>query len=315
MVRRAALIGLAALAAACDAGFETPSIVVDLRVIGMKAEPPEVVFDFDPDQPMPPMLEDVDVTALLVNPGDGRQLEWEMVACPPTQSARCDDPEEPYKTLTPVTTAGAEPFTGTLVMDPLLLEAAVRADDLAGFGGIAVQVELWAKPVGAAESAAIYASKLVLYAPRVPAERVANTNPYLAELQADGVTFPTDACLPVAAGQELELLPVEPAGVRETYVLPTFDGGTRTITENLTYSWFATDGDFTAERTGGPIDLFGNVPPLDTTWRAPDVDAATTVRLWVVVRDERLGMSWHVWDPTLAYPAPVPREFCVEVTP
>jgi len=98
------------------------------------------------------------------------------------------------------------------------------------------------------------------------------------------------AALTVAPGQEVVLLPVEPEGVRETYVLPTFEGGVRRITENLRYSWLATAGSWSSGSTGGPVDGFGNVPPLDSTWRAPE--DAGDVRLWLVQRDERGGLAW-----------------------
>jgi hypothetical protein len=101
---------------------------------------------------------------------------------------------------------------------------------------------------------------------------------------------PATVPLAVAPRAEVILLPVEPDGVRETYVLPTFDGGVRTITENLTYAFFATGGRWSAEQTGGPVDAFGNVPLLDSTWRAPDEPGP--VSLWVVQRDERLGQTW-----------------------
>ena len=42
-----------------------------------------------------------------------------------------------------------------------------------------------------------------------------------------------------------------PEGVREDYVVPTFDGGSRMFTESLTYQWLAGDGEWSRSRTGG----------------------------------------------------------------
>jgi hypothetical protein len=88
----------------------------------------------------------------------------------------------------------------------------------------------------------------------------------------------------------VKIEPIEPAGVREDYVVPTLDGGERRFTENLRYAWLATAGGFSSGNTGGPVDLFGNKPTLWTKWTAPD--AEMRVRLWVVQRDERGGTFW-----------------------
>jgi len=50
MVRRA-LVSLALLAGACNTDFEDPSIVLDLRILGMRADPPEIVAPVDPQDP------------------------------------------------------------------------------------------------------------------------------------------------------------------------------------------------------------------------------------------------------------------------
>jgi hypothetical protein len=326
MVRRVLLCAAAlALGGACDAGFETPSIVLDLRVLGIRCDPPEVVLDVDPMDPdsfqnvdIPP----VTVTALVADPATTDSFRWSMVACPPTSSLRCDDPSAPYVNIgagridDPETIQSEEEgVTDSFVVLPTVLEESVRLDDVAGFGGIGVQIEIviWPEQDGDDLSRAIYASKKILYSPRVPEERVANENPWIeridrtiedAEDTDPRTPVPFGRCgfappVPVAPEEVIRLEPVEPEGARETYVLPTFDGGVRTITENLRYSWFATAGELTAEQTGGPLDAFGNAPPLWTEWKAPQ--EAGEVAFWVVQRDERGGSSWI--------------ELCFEVTP
>jgi hypothetical protein len=37
-------------------------------------------------------------------------------------------------------------------------------------------------------------------------------------------------------------------------VVPTFEGGSRTFTENLRYQWLATAGSWSRAETGGPRD-------------------------------------------------------------
>jgi hypothetical protein len=294
--------------AACDAGFEKPSIVLDLRVLALRSDPAEVVVDVDPANLGSTQLPPVTVTALLADPQGPRPLAYTLTACPVnTDTLRCDDPTQPRRVFADATTAdtGADPPSGSLQVDVDLLRAALDADRFHGLGGVPVQIELAVRPAGAAADATVYASKPVTYAPRVPAGRTANQNPTFAELDADGAAWAAGAPLAVAPHQELLLLPIEPDGVRETYVVPTLDGGERTFTENLRYSWFAEDGDFSDERTGGPVDIFGNHPLLRTRWTAPP--RAGPVRLWVVQRDERGGTSWTERSIVVQGAAPAAR--------
>lgn len=302
--RLAGVVGallLAAGAGGCDTGFESPEIVLDLRVLGVEAEPPEVVTDVDPERPWNATWAPVTLTALVADPYETRGLGFAMRACPPTRSLRCDDEDAPVLDLgsglagDPEVTGGGD-VRGLLEVEFGLLEAAVRADDLEGFGGVKIQVEIRIAPEGAPEQEVV-ASKFVLFSPRLPPERVANTNPTMIEILADGVPWPPGRCgetgptLEVAPEQIVELQPVEGEGARETYVVPTFDGGARTFTEYLVYSWFATAGSFSPGRSGGPTDLFGNVPLTRTRWRAP-AEPQEAIPFWIVQRDERGGTSW-----------------------
>jgi len=307
-------IVLVLLAAGCG-NFETPSIVLDLRTLGAIAEPPEVVAPFDPANPEATQLEDVQVCLLAADPAESRRLEWNMVACAPTESARCDDVEAPFVDAgfgmiddpedTGARACGTVAASAGLIA---VLEDAVSADSLAGFGGIAVQVEIWVRPEGTTLAEAEFAAKRILYAPQIPAERVANSNPtverFTYKLGADGeaLDLPLGRCgeiapVELAIGDDIEIEPIEPDGVREDYVLPTFDGGVRRITEYLTYAWYATAGEWSPENSGGARDLAGNQPPLYSTWTAAideeDVGAGLDVRLWMVQRDERGGQSWY----------------------
>jgi hypothetical protein len=315
--RAAALVALVALAG-CGS-FEDPTRVIDLRVLAMQANPPEVVVDFDPENPaaVAPQLDanPVTVRVLVADPAEDRRLAWDMVVCPPTDDRRCDDPDDPRMAIAsgvvddPETAAVADVPTASFVVGLDVLQASLSADSLAGFGGIAVQVQLRVWPEGEdpeQSAATVYAAKQVVYAPRDPAERVANSNPVLAALDVDGdasrslapgrCADPAAPRLEVEWGAEVGLVPVEPLGARETYVLPTFDGSVRRITENLRYAWYASAGSWSSGSSGGPIDAFGNAPPLDSTWRAPEEPdegfEGGGVSLWLVQRDERGGASW-----------------------
>ena len=320
-------IALAVFSATTGCGeFELPSIVLDLRILAMQVEPPEIVIEFDPENlPQSPsdiQIDDIQVCALVADPADSRGLEFVMSACAPTETLRCDGPERPF---TPVGQGmvgdpedAGQPVTicGTLVPDIRLfnvLQDAVENDSLSGFGGVAVLIDLAVFPAGSDIDHAEWAAKRMLFAPRIPAERVANRNPSLDELHitregGEEISAPLGRCgdiAPVTAspGEKLDFEPVETEGARENYVVPTFEGGSRMFTENLTYSWYASTGKWQREISGGPIDFAGNEPPLDSKWTAPEevTAAGQDVRFWLVQRDERGGLKWY--------------ETCVHVAP
>jgi hypothetical protein len=180
-------------------------------------------------------------------------------------------------------------------------------DRLRGLGGIYYGVQLRVGGEDADPELDLYAAKNLRLMPRIPAEITANTNPSLERVDvtlADGEPMPLafGRCrdqptpLEVPGGIRIRLTPVEPEGVRETYLVPTTDGSSREFTESLTYQWLASAGNYSAGSTGGTRDAFGNPAPLFTDWRAPaakDLDGPTDVELWFIQRDERLGAHWY----------------------
>lgn len=322
------VVGLAAaFAGACDTDFEDPSIVLDLRILGMRAEPPEIVTPVDPEDPTDIDLADVppvQVCALVAEPNRDRGARYQMRMCPPTGGGRCtgaDEGEEEQVVIDLVAGEVGDPDTlgptdicatiepsGDLVV---VVMQSVRADDLAGFGGVGVQVDLAVTPDGGGKEETVWGFRRVRYSAQLPEERVANSNPSLDGFT--GAREPTgerdrDFELPlgrcgsvepflVAPGERITMLPRESAGAREDYVLPTFEGGSRSYTENLSYQWHATAGDWSRFETGGTIDAVGNQPPLDTRWSAPDdpeeIGDGLDVSMWIVQRDERGGQSWY----------------------
>ncbi len=329
-------IAAALLAGACGS-FEDPTIVIDLRVLAITAEPPEQVIPFDPQNP-PEGAEDFDelglvdteICGLIADPGASRGLSWTMSVCAPNSDLRCDerDVDRPTYQISrgdiddPEESATAQPACGTLLAEPALLlviEDAISLDGLAGFGGIDILIELEVIPDDADDSETIYAGKRVRYSPQLPPERVANRNPTADRIEVDsdpedGTPFslPLGRCaeqarpLRIIAGEELPLMPFASEGAAEDYVVPTFEGDTRMFTESLTYQWLASAGAWRRGTTGGPRDATGLFPPLDNTYRPPppaDVTEELDVSLWVIQRDERLGATWYESCVTVV-PAP-----------
>jgi hypothetical protein len=317
---------LIAAAAGCGK-FQDPNIVVDLRVIAMTADPPEQVIDVDFQHPDPAQvlaeLAPTQVCALVADPSfDGRRLRWSMTLCEQTTDDRCED--DPQAVVgsgfldDPDLTVPEPHMCGTVIPDATLLtivENTLKDDQLHGLQGTQIQIVLEVGGEGADPTLDLFATKTIQLAARVPPQRTANTNPTLTRIDASvnmGATVPlalgrcVDQVTPieVPAGKKMRLTPVEPPGVRETYVIPTLDGNFATFTENLTYQWTAASGKFSDGETGGKRDPFGNEPPLFTDWTAPTadkLDGQTDFPIWVVQRDERLGAAWY--------------ESCARVTP
>ena len=312
-------LGLVTIALAACSSFENPEVVLDFRVLAMSAEPPEQVIDVDIQDPAPPidLLDQVvptEVCVLLSDRDFDRRLRWEMTVCTFDSDLRCtggamytigsglwDDPE-----LSPSTTR----FCDSIQPDGNLLGVALYSyenDQLRGLGGIYYGLQLRIGGENDDPEQDLYAAKSLRLMPRIPAEITANTNPSIERVD---VTLPYGEPMPLAfgrcadqvaplevpAGTRVRLTPVEPEGVRETYVVPTIDGSSRMFTESPTYQWLASQGNYSSGSTGGTRDAFGNPAPLFTDWRAPaanDIEGTTDIELWFIQRDERLGVHWY----------------------
>jgi len=321
MVRRALTLGLAGFAGAAGCGsFQDPNVVIDLRVIAMAASPPDQVIDVDLTQPPMPLavlgqLVPTEVCALVADPGLERRLLWSLTMCPVTGDDRCDS-DRPEVALgsglvdDPEATLPEPRLCVTIAPDGDLLGVlldVLQDDTLHGLGGVDYAVQLRIGGENGDRELDQYASKTVRVAPRIPADHAANHNPQIDRIDAsidDGppVALPLGRCVEnpapfaLAPGVRVRLTPIEPDGAREVYVVPTLDGKSQTFTESLTYQWVASAGGFSNGSTGGPRDLSGNPAPLFTDYRAPrasDLDGPTDVSLWIVQRDERLGVHWY----------------------
>lgn len=331
MVKRPIAIAVAIAVAAGLAGcgsFQDPNIVVDLRVLALTAEPAEQMLDVDLSKPPDPaallaQLVPTEVCALVADPGADRRLLWSMTMCPLTTDERCDD-DRPQVAIggglldDPDTTVPEPRLCATVAPDGNLLGVlldVLNDDSLHGLGGVDYEVQLRVGGENGNRDLDQYASKTLRVSPRIPAERTANRNPSLDGItaalgDAPPVALPLGRCAENAApfalapGTKLRLAPVEAPGARELYVVPTLDGRSESFTESLTYQWVASAGGYSSGSTGGPRDLSGNPAPLFTDYRSPrasDLMGPTDVSLWIIQRDERLGVRWY--------------ESCIRVTP
>ncbi len=309
---------LAALLAGCTS-FEDPDIVVDLRVLGMSADRPEQIVDVDLANPQMPVqllqqLVPAEVCALVADPAFDRRIRYTLTLCSYGDYYRCspdaavtiatgtvDDPET---APTPPRICGTVPTNANLL--GVLLDT-LDGDQLRGLGGVDYLVQLTMGGVDADPALDLYAAKDLRVAPRIPAARQANQNPHVDRIEAtidggpptalgDGRCVDRAPTLTVKPHDQVRFTPIESADARESYVVPTLDGTGRMFTESLTYQWIASAGGFSSGSTGGPRDFTGNPPPLFSDWRAPsaeDIAGPTDISLWIIQRDERLGVTWY----------------------
>ncbi|HEX3763124.1 MAG TPA: hypothetical protein VHW23_30715 [Kofleriaceae bacterium] len=325
MVKRALAVAL--VAAGCGK-FQDPNVVVDLRTLAIRAEPAEQVIDVDLSQPVTPaallaQLVPTQVCALVADPAASRRLLWSMTMCALLSDDRCDDdgPQIPLGMGLmddPEATVPEPAMCVTIMPDANLLSVLafeLQDDTLHGLGGVDYGVVLRVGGENGNRDLDQYAAKTLVVSPRIPAARAANHNPSLDAIDAsleDGtpVPLPLGRCADnpapyvLASQTKLRLRPIETAGAREVYTVPTLDGRAETFTESLTYQWIASAGGFSRGSTGGPHDLSGNPPPLFSDFKSPaasDLDdqgdreseGSHNVALWIIQRDERLGVQWY----------------------
>ncbi len=328
-MRRALLAVVVAVGVSGCATFEDPTIVLDLRVIAIQANPPEQVVNLVLDPASPPTVDEllallgpITIRALIAEPGRARSLSWRMTACIIDDGGRClpDRPQIPIRSsrlADPEVSQIGDPCPefsdfapGGVVCAQLVPDAALAAllyevfrdDPARGTGGIDFGISLWVYSDEEPRTQ-VFASKQIRIAPRIPADRAANHNPNVDQLLLGrgGLGFDIDRhhCAgsgrvdDVRSGDTVTLFPIARDGDKEEFVLPTIDGGSERFTEILSYQWIAIAGSFADDHTGGPPDAFGNITLDGTEWTAPQVREPTDIALWLVQRDGRLGVTWR----------------------
>ena len=218
------------VAAACDYQFEKQSHVSKLRVLAVRADPPEVVLV--PGQPLP----QVDLTALAVGP-EGQPVEMQYALCKtvglPSPDLDCPGTDGiPLPAMSPVSARiDIEGFQSEIPSDATTIPLAIgfRAtsggQSLHGFVTLSVRTSADTRP---------------------PAR-----NPVVASLEADGTELPADGSGTVHAGAKIRLLP-------------------RGDDDQVTWSFYSTAGeieslrataaepevDFTAPAEAGPVRIW-----------------------------------------------------------
>ena len=260
------LLALAALLAGCPSNLEEQSHVSKLRVLAVRAEPPELVLTADGGAPA------TTLTALAVEP-DGGEIAMQFALCREITGA-------PSPTLPCPGEAGIElPEAGPLSARLDLGDPAIVA-----FAS-AAQLDGGAFDAGAGIEEALDQGVplLIGFTARSGAQRL------------DGfsvLTLRSDARGPADTNPEFLALDIGDGGevaVRQKLRLQPKPGGNYDPARKYGFTFFATAGDISSLRstnstaTGQPADTW-------VEWTAPD--APQSVRFWVVMRDEDGGVAW-----------------------
>ncbi len=292
---------LALAAAGCASDFEKQSQVTKLRVLGVQAEPAELLLT--PDGGLPRTT----LTALAVEPS-GAAITTRFSIC--LQQGTLPAPDLACPGDAGVDLPGAGPLAARLdLTDPNLQAAAAvflssSAADGGSDGGLEALLaqgvpvlygfELRAPAYGNVDGGppptdGFDVQRLLglgtVTLRTAPAGSAPNQNPRLRALSAGGVELKADGSSTLKAGVKVTLLPLPESDAKE----PT--NTTSAGVESLNFSFYATGGDLDALRstdttaTGQPgISSVDYTPPAQPT--------AKPVRLWVVVRDGRGGLGW-----------------------
>ena len=326
-----ALATLSALTAGCSS-FQDESTIVDLRVLGIKADPPEIYVDpstlANQTDPFKSTF-----TALVVDAkGNGRTISYDVLACPrdidtvtaatghngvicqhnvPGQtpaSLEVIPPDMPATTSDP----GPEhDISFDFLVSPSLLSLAFGADPYAAMGfqlPVVVQMEL------AAGSENLVTTKRLIFSQQLPDRppQAPNQNPEVATVttyEARDANLNAISPEPLASSAPLAVplggtVWFEPGGaVAEAYSTRTLTHDTppQVVTtdvpaETLRYAFFTSAGTFT------PVETSTATPAIFTTPDRPHLESHYTaptsmpdnplLTVWIVVRDERGGASW-----------------------
>ena len=258
MKTRIILISIAAALSGCGEEVEPKSLVDDLTILAVRADPPETAPGGT-----------VTLDALVADPaGAGRpvELSWFLCAVDPTVgTSSCVEEAN----LTPIGVGGS--IAVAVTADALeQVPAELRAR------GIDVFVAMKAR---AGDEESNVAIKRV----RISESATPNANPSLETFDLEGVaTVASNGAFLVEPGSEIEIYARVADGSHQEYVDDA--GGSRV--EEMRFAWFLTAGLFENDITWEDEEGAAR-----TTWTAPA--DGTTATLWVVLRDGRGGVDWR----------------------
>jgi hypothetical protein len=315
------------LAGGCTPEFENPTTIIDLRLLGVRAEPPEVLIDLEAAMATGALAEPLPTITLLpliIDPrGGGRPVHYRVQSCvvEPNEEARGgtqrpgrlvdtlgDTPCDPAVGIIAEGTAlpiagGAVPLAVTFQPTVSLLMEAARVDPL----GIELGLPITVTFTVTAGDESLVAFKRIVFSRRLTPTQIPNQSPVIGGFKLRTTRNETAKPLdprgppPVARGGARLFLSIEPA-VAESYPARNFSLAEKRFyteqvpRETLRYSFYATRGRFSPGFVSNePSPLRTNQMINHEVAYEPPPDAGVRpglVDVYVVVRDERGGSSF-----------------------
>ncbi len=264
---------LGLLIAACGGDLSPASQISDLRVLAIRADPPEVRVPEDAT------LTTTAVDALVVGSEGAVSYQWTLcfIPGPITDGRLCLDPSAAIA-------VGEGPGVTLPIPSPELM-LAQAPPEFAGFevdlsDGLPIQIQL---EVTDESGRSVTALKTITLSNR----ETTNTNPRLGGITLNGQTWLEGQVIDVDEGDtDIGLAPQWEEETREPY-----DDDSVPETESLLFSWFIDD-----EESGLAKERSTHTVP-DNRFEAGVLDASAgeterNVTLWLVARDDRGGVVW-----------------------
>ncbi len=310
MRARLLLLSWLLLAAGCGEDFKPASAVLGFRVLGVRAEPPEL----HPG-------ERAQLSALVADPRNGRAHTLLWLGCAPDPFAQgrsaCSDIAAFQDSSAILQGGGGGELTlppgmsiigfgerAVYAADPQLFSVLDPADPRRQSGtvgqvlllAVGGELSLTATPEERAAFFERVQSKelpfvFVLFRLRISEEPVLNANPVLGELRVDGEAQPPFGTVRLPADRVSALELTAPESAFEPYTQLNAQGEREEKTERLLTAWYADTGVLAEERValGSEVGQRYTPPSGD---EADPLPADRSGQLWVVARDTRGGQSW-----------------------
>jgi hypothetical protein len=330
-VNRALFLSSVLTFCACVTSQDNPTNVRDLRVLGMRMEPPEVLMrgcnvqlllgaaggSLDGGSFMLPqqaiaalgvsLITPINFTALIADPaGAGRSLDYRLLTCANRGDRDCNNEGDFLQLAAGVTTGGELQLNNVSPVFALGPDAGLRTlDDGSAtplffevitqdnFKGLGgIRIPVVLELSAADTGEKIYAQKLMVYTCGLFPQMQQNVTPVLPGLTFDGDPWPEGEVKKVKGKQEFPLLPEDFSALEEKYVVPSLALQPVDLVESWKVTWMTTSGTMSSYNTGG-TNLDGTSERHLSRWR-PDSTATEEqdVEFYFVVRDGRGGNSW-----------------------
>lgn len=283
---------LIALLWGCDDGFDPATLITEVRVLGISAEPPELA-----------PFETTEISALVIEPHDGEiSYQWELciITSSPDDGYTCENEQLGLsEELLDVFDLGTEPtaefsyFFDGAELRQLCEESIAELPELPDFvelpdcdSGFETTIRLQVT-AGGIEKVAI--KRLFLWF-EDPGDQL-NNNPRIQTIRAGGAELESSGEILVEQGNRVRFrISVDDESI-ERFVP---EDGTEDEREEILFSYFSTKGEWESQFTFSEVGRIPLAEAGDNWLSVPeDIPIGTTFDAFFVIRDGRGGIDWE----------------------